>query len=226
MRYRAISAPPTTAPSATSLSMYIAILACIAARASLFSTRANHIRGAVPPLKPQTGTYRCGYPIYWLSPVFISDQSMEPSMPNSPLLLFQGHAPFASRQYRCVRGNKLLNPWLKFSHSSPTTVTFLIVLQLTAQIPGADTVDLTACGARVQEQQNAARTTTNITELPLELRISYEECLVECGAGMGNVNWQGFSQNFGAWLLPWITLMFQIPFGAERKSHAFVLYCT
>ena len=35
---------------------------------------------------------------------------------------------------------------------------------------------------------------------------------------MGDINWPGFSQNFGAWLLPWITLMFQIPFGAERKS--------
>ena len=120
----------------------------------------------------------------------------------------------------------MLNPSLKFYHSSPTTVALLMILQFTAQIPCADAVDLTACGARMQEQQNAARNTTNTTELPLELRISYEECLVECGTGMGNVNWQGFSQNFGAWLLPWITLMFQIPFGAERKSHTFVLYCT
>lgn len=102
MLYRAISAPPTIAPSATSLRMCIAILECIAARTSLFSTRENHIRGAVPPLKPQTGTYRYDYPIHWLSPVFISDQSVEPSIPNSPLLLFQGHASFASRQYRCV----------------------------------------------------------------------------------------------------------------------------
>jgi hypothetical protein len=39
---------------------------------------------------------------------------------------------------------------------------------------------------------------------------------------MGDVNWQGLSQNFGAWLLPWITLMFQIPFGAERKFRHFV----
>jgi len=210
----------------STFSMYVAILACVPARASLFSTRKNHIRGALPPLKPQTGTYRCCYPIYWLSPVFISERSMEPSMPNSPPLLFQGHASFASRQYRCVRGNKLSNPLLKVSHSSPTAVTLLIVLQFMAQIPYADAVDLKACGARVQEQQNAARNTTNTTELPLELRISYEECLVECGAGMGSVNWQGFSQNFGAWLLPWITLMFQIPFGAERKSHTFVLYCT
>ena len=102
----------------------------------------------------------------------------------------------------------------------------LVILQLAAQIPCADAVDLKACGARLQEQQNAAQNTTYTTESPLVLRISYEQCLVECGAGMGNVNWQGFSQNFGAWLLPWIALMFQVPFGAERKFHVFVLYCT
>ena len=32
---------------------------------------------------------------------------------------------------------------------------------------------------------------------------------------MGDVIWETFSQSFGAWYLPWIALMFQIPFGAE-----------
>ena len=124
------------------------------------------------------------------------------------------------------QGEQAVEPIAKGVSFFPMTVTLLIVLQFAAQIPRADAADLTACGARMQEQQNAARNTTNTTELPPELRISYEECLVECGAGMGDVNWQGFSQNFGAWLLPWITLMFQIPFGAERKSYTFGLYRT
>ena len=86
-----------------------------------------------------------------------------------------------------------------------------------AHFPRAGAVDLKACGATLQEQQNEAWNGTNQMEPPPDLSISYEQCLTECGAGMGNVNWEGFSQNFGAWLLPWIALMFQIPFGAERK---------
>jgi hypothetical protein len=41
---------------------------------------------------------------------------------------------------------------------------------------------------------------------------SYEQCLLECGSGMMEV-----SNNFDTWLLPWISLMFYIPFSAERK---------
>ena len=41
---------------------------------------------------------------------------------------------------------------------------------------------------------------------------------------MGDVDWEALSGNFGGWLLPWIALMFQIPFGAERKSHCSVLF--
>ena len=112
--------------------------------------------------------------------------------------LLQGHAPFVIRQCRCVRGSKPPNPSLTMSHPSPTTATLLIVLQFTARTPCADAVhDLTACGARVREQQNVARNTTYTTEPSPVLRISYEECLVDRGAGMKNVSWQGFLRNFG-----------------------------
>ena len=42
---------------------------------------------------------------------------------------------------------------------------------------------------------------------------------MECGNGVGDIDWEALSGNFGAWLLPWIALMFQVPFSAERKSH-------
>ena len=122
---------------------------------------------------------------YWPSLVFISNRAMELSIPNTPLLLLQGHASSAIGRYRCAKGSKLLDPLLKTSHSSPTTMTLLTVLQFTAQTPCADAVhDLTACGARVREQQNAVRNTTYPPGPPPVLRISYEECLVDCGAGM------------------------------------------
>ena len=47
------------------------------------------------------------------------------------------------------------------------------------------------------------------------LQLSYEQCLALCGGGMGDIDWETFSQSFGAWFLPWIALMFQIPFGSE-----------
>jgi len=100
----------------------------------------------------------------------------------------------------------------------PTATSLLIVFQFMTLVHA---VNLKACGARLQKQQNIAWNTTYETEPPPPLRLSYDQCLVECGGGMGDVNWQGLSPNFGAWLLPWIALMFQIPFGAERKRHRF-----
>ena len=106
-------------------------------------------------------------------------------------------------------------------HSSFTTAILLIASQFVAHLPCADATDLQACGARLQGRQG----TTNHTESPPQLSLSYEQCLVECGTGMGDVDWESFSQNFGTWLLPWIALMFQIPFGAERKFHCFAFDC-
>lgn len=106
--------------------------------------------------------------------------------------------------------------------SATYAAVILVIFQFVTH--GADAVNLNACSARLLKQQSEAQNTTNATGSPLVLSISYEQCLVECGSGMGNVNWQSFSENFGAWLLPWISLMFQIPFGAERKfqRHTFI----
>ena len=111
--------------------------------------------------------------------------------------------------------------WLTIFHCSFTTATLLIASQFVAHLPCVDAADLQACGARLQERQDAAWNATNHTESPPQFSLPYEQCLVECGSGMEDVNWESFSQNFGAWLLPWIALMFQIPFGAERKFYRF-----
>ena len=73
------------------------------------------------------------------------------------------------------------------------------------------------------EQQNTEwNATRGLTEPPPPFSLSYERCLVECGSGLGDINWKGFSQTFGAWLLPWIALMFQMPFGAKGESCNFL----
>ena len=81
----------------------------------------------------------------------------------------------------------------------------------------ANAVNLAKCGAKLKEAQDGVWNATNSTSPAPELHLLYEQCVAECGGGIGDVNLKSFSQSFGAWLLPWIALMFQIPFGAECK---------
>jgi len=94
-----------------------------------------------------------------------------------------------------------------------------LAFQFVTHILCAGAIHLRACGARLQDEQDVAWNTSHHTEPPPPLHLAYEQCLVECGTGMGDIDWEALSGNFGAWLLPWIALMFQIPFSAERKLH-------
>jgi len=75
--------------------------------------------------------------------------------------------------------------------------------------------NLVKCGARLQAAQQGAWNATNSTSPAPILQLTYEQCVAECGGGIGDIEWEAFSQTFGAWFLPWIALTFQIPFGSE-----------
>ncbi|KAF9786451.1 hypothetical protein BJ322DRAFT_788352 [Thelephora terrestris] len=47
--------------------------------------------------------------------------------------------------------------------------------------------------------------------------LTYEECKSFCGTGQEAFDWSVFSQQFSAWLLPWLALVSQLPFGAESR---------
>ncbi|KAJ7134707.1 hypothetical protein C8R44DRAFT_433145 [Mycena epipterygia] len=47
--------------------------------------------------------------------------------------------------------------------------------------------------------------------------ITYELCVQACGSGGGAFSWSAFSQQFSAWLLPWLALLSQFPFGSRYK---------
>ena len=79
---------------------------------------------------------------------------------------------------------------------------------------GAHAVNLKQCDERLQAAMDSTNTTNGTTPAQV-LSLSYEECVTECGGGLGDVSWAAFSQSFGTWFLPWIALAFQIPFGAE-----------
>ncbi|KZV68257.1 hypothetical protein PENSPDRAFT_754287 [Peniophora sp. CONT] len=47
--------------------------------------------------------------------------------------------------------------------------------------------------------------------------ISYALCKSECGVTQEPVQWNVFSSQFAQWLLPWLALILQLPFGSRRK---------
>jgi len=47
--------------------------------------------------------------------------------------------------------------------------------------------------------------------------ITYDLCVSQCGAGQEPFQWTSFSQQFSSWLLPWLALLSQLPFGANDK---------
>jgi len=96
-----------------------------------------------------------------------------------------------------------------------STIALVYFLVSLGCLTSVGAVNLRQCGARLKDLQEGTWNTTNSTSAPPPLHLSYEECILECGGGTGDINWDKFSQSFGAWFLPWIALMFQIPFGAE-----------
>ncbi|KAJ7720292.1 hypothetical protein DFH07DRAFT_308663 [Mycena maculata] len=61
---------------------------------------------------------------------------------------------------------------------------------------------------------NAGHPVSNISEATA---ITYDLCLVACGASSEPFNWSIFSQQFSAWLLPYLALVSQLPFGANNR---------
>ena len=149
--------------------------------------------------------------MYCICPIFIYDRARIIDVQHPP------HSPRNMRSSPLARaGVSGSNLRLTMTYMS-TATTLLVVFQLVTRFPYIGAIHLEACGTRLQEQQDAAWNVTHHAEPPPPLRLSYEQCLVECGTGMGSINLQSFSGDFGAWLLPWISLMFQIPFGSERE---------
>lgn len=52
--------------------------------------------------------------------------------------------------------------------------------------------------------------------------ITYNLCITACGAGVEPFAWSLFSQSFSAWMLPWLALISQLPFGAKHRSDNFM----
>ncbi|KAJ7083628.1 hypothetical protein B0H15DRAFT_416574 [Mycena belliarum] len=84
------------------------------------------------------------------------------------------------------------------------------------------TVDFNTCLRQVRNGEwgsiggtdNTGHRVSNISEATA---ITYDLCLVACGAGSEPFDWNIFSQQFSAWLLPYLALVSQLPFGANSR---------
>lgn len=48
--------------------------------------------------------------------------------------------------------------------------------------------------------------------------MTYQFCKENCGAGPESIDWSAFLQQFSAWLLPWLALLSQLPYGAKHRA--------
>lgn len=61
-----------------------------------------------------------------------------------------------------------------------------------------------------------------VSDISNTTAITYDLCIRACGLAAEPFSWTIFSQQFSAWLLPWLALVSQLPFGAIRKYDNFV----
>ena len=52
--------------------------------------------------------------------------------------------------------------------------------------------------------------------------LTYKACTARCGTGPEIFNWRTFAQLFSAWLLPWLALISQLPFGSGNYVDDFI----
>ncbi|PPR00406.1 hypothetical protein CVT26_009691 [Gymnopilus dilepis] len=51
--------------------------------------------------------------------------------------------------------------------------------------------------------------------------ITYDLCVSACGSGTEAFQWSSFTQQFSSWVLPWLALVSQLPFGANDRLDNF-----
>jgi len=52
--------------------------------------------------------------------------------------------------------------------------------------------------------------------------LTYRTCTAQCGSDWETFDWKDFAQRFSAWLLPWLALLSQLPFGSSDRVDDFV----
>lgn len=101
----------------------------------------------------------------------------------------------------------------------------IFLLLLLASGPAlAKNSNLTACLARVHSGALILPANSTLdskgrpTSASVAAAIPYGVCVKECGPYPSRFEWTTFSTNFSTWLLPWLALISQLPFGSQHRQ--------
>ncbi|KAF8996106.1 hypothetical protein BDQ17DRAFT_1364729 [Cyathus striatus] len=100
-------------------------------------------------------------------------------------------------------------------------LTFLTVILVSLALQSRAAVNFDQCMINVTQGiygpiglDSSGKLATNLSDATA---VSYDNCIKYCGAGQEPFNWSIFSQQFSSWLLPWLALVSQLPFGTNDK---------
>lgn len=107
----------------------------------------------------------------------------------------------------------------------PMNASILAAIALTLlQVTSTGAVNLEQCLERVKNGEFGTGRiggTDNQGNILEDVRnatgVTYKLCVDACGAGQEPFHWSVFSQQFSSWLLPWLALVSQLPFGPKDK---------
>ncbi|KAJ6477355.1 hypothetical protein C8R47DRAFT_1140144 [Mycena vitilis] len=96
---------------------------------------------------------------------------------------------------------------------------YVCVLIVSAESVSAS-IDFPQCFAEIRNGSHGVTGGTNnqgepVADIRQATSITYDLCKRACGSGAGPFSWSAFSQQFSAWLLPWLALLSQFPFGSR-----------
>ena len=108
-------------------------------------------------------------------------------------------------------------------HPIPARVIFLLLL-FSSLVAARN---FTGCLARFKNNtdnvdggvDSSGNPTTNLTAVA---GLTYETCKVQCGSDAETFDWRVFAQLFASWLLPWLALVSQLPFGSGKYEDDFI----
>lgn len=96
----------------------------------------------------------------------------------------------------------------------------LVLLSVVVSVAASKT-NFTACLTTFRASGNATGGTDYfgrpVKDPQDAVGLTYDQCKSLCGTDQEPFNWSVFSQQFSAWLLPWLALVSQLPFGSESR---------
>lgn len=109
----------------------------------------------------------------------------------------------------------------KLGEIPPLSIHLIMILVLFIPVVTA-TVNFESCILEVRNGTYGSEGGTDnqghpVSDISKATAITYDLCIRACGASSQPFTWLQFSQEVSVWLLPWLTLVSQLPFGANDK---------